>query len=150
VHFYLPLFGVIEYNKHMPPEEFKKQVARVKEKEHTDAEKINDIVMLHKHIDEPVSKNINQYPADKKKILTVIAVIVLLVLGFVYAQKKGFWMNKQSNEQDKAVQQALRRMEEVRKENPPITEADVTAATNFMANLRSQEKASQTVQTKKK
>ena len=130
----------------MPPEELQKQIARVKEKEHVDAEKMHDILLSRQRMDESVSKhmNIDQRASDKKKIATVVAVAVLLILGFLYAQKNGFWMNKAEVVQNKVIEQAMKRMEEVTKSNPPVTEADVTSATNAMSDFRAQEKASQT------
>lgn len=130
----------------MPPEELQKQIARVKEKEHADAEKMHDIMLSHQRMDESISKHnaIDQRASDKKKIATVVAVAVLLVLGFIYAQKNGFWMNKKEVEKNKVIEQALKRMEEVNKSNPPVTTADVTSANKTMSDFRAQEKASQT------
>ena len=130
---------------YMPPEELKQQIARVKEKEHAEAEKMHDIMLSDKRKENLISKirDTQQQKTDKKKIVTLVAVVVLLVLGFIYAKKQNFWMNSAQREQDKKIQQALDRMEEVQKANPPVTPADVTSVNDFMTNFRSQEKAYQ-------
>ncbi len=130
----------------MPPEELKQQIARVKEKEHAEAEKMHDIMLSSQRKENLIAKtkDIEQHNTDKKKLVTLVAVVILLVLGFIYAKKQNFWMHTAEREQDKKIQQAIDRMEEVVNANPPVTPADVVAADKFMSSLRAQEKASQT------
>ena len=136
----------------MPPEELQKQIARIKEQEHADAVKMHDIMLSHQRAENMInkSKEAEQRSLDKKRIITLIAISVLLIFGFIYAQKQGFWLNKSLREKDKVIEQAMKRMEEVQKSYPPVTPTDVAAAKNFMSDFRAQEKSTQATVTKKK
>ncbi len=130
----------------MPPEELQQHIARIKEQERAEAEKMHDTMLSRQRLDETINKNknIEQRASDKKKIATVIAITVLLVLGFVYAQKSGFWLNKEQRVIDANTEQALKRMDEVTKSVPPLTPTDIAEAEKFMADIRATETANQT------
>ncbi|MGI9117971.1 MAG: hypothetical protein ACR2IQ_00275 [Minisyncoccia bacterium] len=128
----------------MPPEELQKQIARVKEKEHAEAEKMHDIMLSHQHTNERLTANTTDTKQDKKKIVTFIAVIVLLVLGFIYAQKNGFWLNNSKNAKNKEMEQALKRMDEITKNTTPATYEDIVSTKEFMSDIRAQQKSAQT------
>ncbi len=130
----------------MPPEELQQHIARIKEQERAEAEKMHDTMLSRQRLDETINKNknIEQRASDKKKIATVVAVTVLLVLGFIYAQKNGFWLNKEQRVIDANIEQALKRMDEVTKSVPPLTPADVAEAEKFMSDIRATETANQT------